>query len=154
MTGHAEITAEITAKNRDLNHKPKLKTTIWRNHVHTQIPLPRKGKQSVDGVQGHFLFSITVHSKNADQPYFKRGEKKGVLLTPEVEIDGPGDYRTAHDCHLFFSEHSNLIVCSGDILGRCQVFECLSRPKVYSWLVHKLLKHKDFLCVHCWIPSF
>lgn len=56
----------------------------------------------MDSVQGHFLFSAAVHLTNADQSYFKRGKKRGVLLTPEVEIARPGDCRTAHDCHLVF----------------------------------------------------
>lgn len=98
------------------------------------------------------IMNLTI----AGQPCFERGKKGSFVNFRGGYCQAwarPGDHRKAHDCNPV-SKHSNLRAYSGDVVGGCQICECLSRPKVNFLLVHKLLKNRDFVLCLLLDPQF
>lgn len=144
--------AEVTAKNRDLNHKPKYKTTIWGNHVHTfsLVLLPLEG-ETIYGQSPRLFFLLW----SGWWPILFYKKEEGLLLTPEAEIAKPGQGLLMQES-IWLSPSSLSILTSEYALG-CTgkvSYWCHTRPKIDPLLVPKLLKSTDFIClVPRWIVS-
>lgn len=138
--------AEVTAKNRDLNHKSKQKTTIRKSCTClSPNPLVLEREKICGQCPRHFYFSAAVMNLTiAGQFCFEAGERKGVLLTRP----GEGTWVSPSFLNVATSAYALGIYEEG--ARSFSVSPSLKSTPRWSISSSKA----GILClVHCWIPS-